>query len=204
MLKSKNAAIFAALGLGLLTTMVMLCFTAEGEATAVSQSVLRFHIVADSDSARDQQLKLLVRDGIAELTDTLFADSENKEQAIVVARENIHLLTDKATEILRAKGCNDSVRVEIKNLYFPTKTYEDITFPAGNYDAIHITLGKGEGQNYWCVMFPALCVSSAKGNNSEMLSVVLNKDELNLVTKPYTVKFKLAEWFGKLKHFFSK
>ena len=89
--------------------------------------------------------------------------------------------------------------MEIKNLYFPTKSYEDITFPAGEYDAIHITIGEGKGENFWCVMFPALCVASVSEGNEELLSGVLGEGEMDLVTRPYTVKFKAAEWLGKLR-----
>lgn len=203
MLKNKNFIMFAALGLGFLTCMIILCITSAKEANSVSDSVLRFHIVANSDRQEDQQLKLKVRDGIAKLTDELFADSQTKEQAIEIARQNTDVIAAAAEQILRDNGCNDSVEVAIQNLYFPTKTYENISFPAGNYDAIHITLGSGEGQNFWCVMFPALCVPSVSEDNEELLSGVLDESEMKLVTHPYTLKFKTAELWGKIKNIFT-
>ncbi len=202
MIKNRTLTWILALGLGFVTCMVLLCFSAGHQARAVSESVLRFHIVADSDSKEDQALKLKVRDGIAELTDKLFATAKNKEEAITIARESTDVLTSAAEEILRSEGCDDPVQVEIKNLYFPTKSYENITFPAGKYDAIHITIGQGQGENFWCVMFPALCVNSVSKGNEELLSGVLQEEEMKLVTRPYTLKFKFAEWLGKMTQLF--
>ena len=203
MLKNNNFVMFAAMGLGFLTCMIILCITSAKEANSVSNSVLRFHIVANSDSEEDQTLKLKVRDGIATLTDKLFADAHTKEEAIDIAEQNTDVIAAAAEEILRQNGCNDSVQVAIRNLYFPTKTYENISFPAGSYDAIHITLGTGAGQNFWCVMFPALCVPSVSRDNEELLSGVLDEGAMELVTHPYTLKFKTAELWGKLKNIFS-
>ena len=203
MLKNKTLSFLTALGLGFLTCMVFLCFSAEREARAVSDNVLRFHIVANSDAKEDQALKLKVRDGIAFLTDRLFADAPDKESAVAIAKENTDLIAYEAQRILRAEGCDDAVKVEIRKMYFPTKSYENVSFPAGKYDAIHITLGEGKGENFWCVMFPALCVGSVSESNEELLSGVLEEGEMDLVTRPYTLKFKLAEWLGNLRGIFS-
>lgn len=204
MFKNKTTSMLAALGLGFLTCMVLLCFSAGREARAVSAEVLRFHIVANSDAPGDQQLKLKVRDGIAEMTDKLFKDAKSKQEAIEVASENKEQLRACAKQILRNEGCKDRVQVEIKNLYFPTKSYENVTFPAGNYDAIEITLGEGKGKNFWCVMFPALCVGAVSQDNEALLSQVLEESQLEMVTHPYTLKFKMAEWLGKLCLLFQK
>ena len=132
MLKNKNFIMFAALGLGFLTCMIILCITSAKEANSVSDSVLRFHIVANSDRQEDQQLKLKVRDGIAKLTDELFADSQTKEQAIEIARQNNDVIAPAAEQLLRDNGRNDRLAVALQNLHFPTKPYETISFPAGN------------------------------------------------------------------------
>ena len=202
MLKNKTYMWFVSLALAFIFCLIYLACSAQKEAKAVSDGVLRFHIVANSDSEEDQSLKLKVRDGIAELTSRLFADVENKEEAISVAKDHKQEIAAAATEVLRANGCVDRVTVEIKNLYFPTKRYENVFFPAGNYDAIHITIGEGKGQNFWCVMFPALCVPSVSTENDRLLADVLEEGEVELVTHPYTLKFKTAEWLGKLKHLF--
>ena len=202
MLKNKTLSFLLALGLGFLTCMIILCFTAEKEARAVSDGVLRFHIVAASDSDRDQALKYKVRDGIAALTDQLFATARDKRQAMEIARAHREEIISAAEAILREQGCDDRVQMEIKRLDFPTKSYENITFPAGEYDAIHITIGEGKGQNFWCVMFPALCVSSVSEENEELLAGVLGEEEMELVTRPYTIKFKAAEWLGRIRAWF--
>ena len=190
------------IGTAFLVCLLSLTFSAEKEASAISRGVVRFHIVANSDSESDQQHKLAVRDGIAELTEQLFADCKTKEDALAAARTHQDEIAATATRVLRERGCADRVQVEIKNMYFPTKQYEDITFPAGEYDAIHISLGEGKGQNFWCVMFPALCVPSVSSDNAHLLSSVLEQEQVELVTRPYTLKFKTAEWLGKLKKLF--
>ena len=203
MLKNKTFSLLVAVLAALLVCLCIFARNAASQAARVQDGVLRFHIVANSDSAADQQLKWKVRDGIAVLTDELFAEAENKARAIEIATENRHRLEQEITSILRQNGSNQTARVEIKNLYFPTKQYENVTFPAGNYDAIHITLGEGNGENFWCVLFPALCVPSVSTDNRELLSGVLDESSVDLVTKPYTFKFKVAEWFGKIKNWFN-
>ncbi len=203
MFKNKMFSIIAAVGLSLAVCMLYLIVTANAEAQQVKEGVLRFHIVANSNSREDQALKLKVRDGIVLLTDRLFATAETKEQAIQIAREHQTELAAEATKILRDNGSNQQVSVDIKKLYFPTKQYENVTFPAGEYDAIHISLGDGEGENFWCVMFPALCVPSVSEDNTTLLSGVMDEDAVGLVRRPYTVKFKTAEWLGRLCRLFS-
>ncbi len=202
MYRNKTMMMLGAVALAFLGCMIYLVFSAQADATEVQQGVLRFHIVAASDSEADQNLKLKVRDGIAALTDRLFAHAENKEQAVKIAKEQREEIAAAATEILRRNGSDQTATVEIKNLYFPTKQYDDIFFPAGYYDAIHISLGEGQGENFWCVMFPALCVPSVSKDNVGLLSQVLGEEAVSLVTRPYSFKFKTAEWLGKLAHLF--
>lgn len=202
MYKNKTLMMVSALALAFLGCMLYLVFTAGADAAAVQEGVLRFHIVAASDSEEDQQLKLKVRDGIATLTDRLFADADSKAEAIARTQEHKEEITAAANEILRQNGSAQTATVEIKNLYFPTKQYDEIFFPAGHYDAIHITLGEGKGENFWCVMFPALCVPSVSQDNARLLSAVLEEDAVQLVTRPYSFKFKTAEWLGKLTQLF--
>lgn len=202
MLKNKEKCILVSMGLALLTCMLVITFCAGARAREVQREVLRFHIVANSDTPQDQQLKLMVRDEMARLTDLLFRDATTKESAVRIAKENLDVLQAAATTVLREHGCDDAVQVQIKNLYFPTKRYENVSFPAGKYDALHITLGEGKGENYWCVMFPALCVPSVSEDNDQLLSSVLGGGAVDLVTHPYSIRFKIAEWFGYLHRLF--
>ncbi len=185
-----------------LICMIVIAFRAQGTARDISDNVLRFHVVANSDSAEDQQLKLKVRDGIVKLSDTYFADVCDKAQAIELAEQNSENIRRSAEEILRQNGCKDAVRVQIKRMNFPTKQYEDITLPAGEYDAIHITIGEGKGENYWCVMFPALCVGSVSDSNEKLLGKVLSPSSLDAVRRPYSFKFKTIELFSRFKQLF--
>ena len=182
--------------------MVVVALRAQSTAENISDNVLRFHVVANSDTAEDQALKLKVRDGIVTLTDTYFADVSDKAEAIALAEQNRAQIEKNAEEILRQNGCSDPVRVQIKKMNFPTKQYEDITLPAGEYDAIHITIGEGAGENFWCVMFPALCVGSVSESNEKLLGKVLSPSSLDTVRRPYSLKFKTVEWLSRLKQLF--
>ena len=189
----------ASLALAFLGCMVFLAFTADRQASAVSDSVLRFHVVANSDDARDQELKLLVRDEIARLTDKMFAAAQSKEQAIEIAAQNQPQIQNAAKAVLLENGCTDDVEVEIKNLFFPTKHYENVTFPAGTYDAIHITIGEGKGKNWWCVIFPQVCVGACSGRLEDTLSTETANKAYN--SKKYTVRFQTVEIFENIKKY---
>lgn len=197
---SKYKSALLAVGLAFVTMMIILAVTGGRQAKHLSDAVLRFHIVAASDSPQDQALKLKVRDGIAELTDTLFRDASTKQQAIAVAEAHREDIAAAATAILRQNGCDDAVAVTVDRSFFPTKRYENVTFPAGSYDAIHVDIGAAKGKNFWCVMFPSLCVPSVTKNNEELLGDVVGKPEIDLVTHPYSLRFKLVEWWQMLTH----
>lgn len=201
---SKSKAVVLSMGLAFFICMGIVAWRGEVQARAVSDGVLRFHVIANSDSDRDQQLKLKVRDGIAELTDKLFKDADSKEEASEIALQHKDEICKTAEDILRQNGDDSEVSMDVKRVFFPTKTYENITFPAGDYDAIQIKIGKAEGKNFWCVMFPALCVPSATGHNEEMLGDVLTDDAVDLVTHPTTFKFKIVELYHTVFHYFKK
>ncbi len=203
MFRHRGMRVVLSIGGALLVCMLCTLFGAARQAKAISDGVVRFHIVANSDTEADQQMKIAVRDGIAELTEELFSVATTKAEALEIARTHREELQSAAEQVLRRQGCAHAVRVEIRQMYFPTKQYEDITLPAGHYDAIHVTLGEGKGQNFWCVMFPALCLPSVSEDNAHLLSSVLQREQVELVTHPYTLKFKTAEWLGKLYRLFA-
>lgn len=162
---------------------------------SIREKVLRLHVVANSDSKEDQTLKLAVRDKVLEKGADVFAGADSKEQVLEDARSALEVLEQAAQQEVYDRGYNYPVKAEICNMYFTTRDYGDITLPAGRYDAVRITIGSGQGQNWWCVMFPPLCVPSSC--EKRQLDDVLTGAERKVVkggTK-YKLKFKLVEVF---------
>lgn len=188
------------------TVLAFLTLISEHQAKDIRDSVLRFHIVANSDSSGDQHNKMCVRDGIAELCSQLFENVPDKASAMQSAVQNSDMLSAKAEDILRTQGCGDSVSVTVGKRFFPTRTYDGISLPAGIYDTVDVSIGAAKGHNFWCVMFPDICVgASSKQTNSDKMSDVLSDGALEMVTetsKP-TVKlrFKLVEIYENIRHY---
>lgn len=166
----------------------------------ISQKVLRLHVLANSDSEEDQALKLKVRDAILEKSDTLFQASENKADAMEIIAEHKADMETVARQTLESNGCNDPVTVELQEVYFDTRTYGDITMPAGYYDALQVKIGAAAGHNWWCVLFPAMCVPSA---TSVQMEDVLSPEEMEVVEQEgYAVRFKVVEWYESVAGWF--
>lgn len=170
----------------------------------IEQSVFRLHVIANSDSKEDQDLKYKVRDNLIAYMNNLCTDVTSKEEAIELA--NIHKddFLQIAEQTIEENGCSYPVSVEIGNFSFPTKDYGDVSLPAGYYDALRVKIGDATGQNWWCVMFPPLCfVNVSSGivpdESKELIKQELNDEEYSIVTKEDSseIKFKigLIEWF---------
>ena len=170
----------------------------------LSESVFRLHVIANSDSKDDQDLKYKVRDSILEYINELAVDCSSKDAVIALATEKQEALHDIAKKVIEENGYDYDVNISIGNFEFPTKTYGDISFPAGNYDALRVEIGEASGQNWWCVMFPPLCfVDVTSGvvpdESKETIKENLNDEEYDLIsdTESPTIKFKfsLIEFF---------
>ena len=170
----------------------------EQECRTINNEVLRIHILADSDSEADQKLKLKVRDEILRFTDGLYYDVNSKEEAIKITNEHIDEIVSTAENTLRANGCQKEVKAQVLDMNFNTRYYEDITMPSGKYTALRVTIGCGEGKNWWCVMYPSLCLYSA--TDSKSLEDELTDKQYEVITqKPkYEFKFKVLEYFDYL------
>ena len=123
----------------------------------ISSKVFRLHIVANSDLATDQMLKLRVRDAVLKYMNSLIDTSMTKDEITKIATKNLSKFKTIAINTLNEYGCNYDVSVEVGNFFFPTKKYGNTYFPDGNYDALNIKIGSASGHNWWCVMFPPLC-----------------------------------------------
>ena len=164
----------------------------------ISDQVFRLHILANSDSAEDQQLKLKVRDEILKKGEKVFASSNSLEETIELCKNNITLFQQTAEQCLQDNGSDYDVKVYVDKEYFNTREYDEITLPSGIYNALKIEIGQGKGHNWWCVMFPAICLSSV---TDDELNKYLSKDEQKLVNSDskYEVRFKIVEIYEKVK-----
>lgn len=164
---------------------------------SISNKVLRLHIIANSDSDYDQNVKLKVRDEVLKLSGDMFADCKTLEDAKNVSQNNIDLIQSVANKTLSSLGCSETATVAVAKEYFSTRIYDDFTLPAGIYDSIKIVIGNGEGHNWWCVMFPQVCLSGC----TKDLEDDLTNEEIKMIhSKDYIVKFKAVEIYEKLKY----
>lgn len=139
--------------------------------------VLRLHILANSDSETDQRIKLAVRDAVLEGTGALFGSAADLAEAESLTAQNLaHIEALAQAELLR-QGASQQVRAELCNMYFGTRVYPTGTLPAGRYDALRLVIGEGAGKNWWCVMFPPLCVESATKETTPLEEKVENLDK---------------------------
>ena len=173
----------------------------------IADSVFRLHVIANSDSNEDQELKYKVRDAVLEYMNSITIDCSSKEEAIQIAKEHKDEFYKIAKQTIEENRYDYSVNIKIGNFNFPTKTYGDISLPAGNYDALRIEIGNASGQNWWCVMFPPLCfvdVSSGvvPDESKEIMQDNLSTEEYTLISdlNSSDVKFKfgLVEFFNNI------
>lgn len=195
-----------ALTIGLILTIITSQFTVFAkDCDVIRGNSFRLHILANSNSQMDQQLKLMVRNAILDDSDDIFKTAQNKEDAKINATENLKKIENIARDTLRKSGCFDDVSVEVCNMFFETRVYEEFTLPAGNYDALRIEIGTAIGDNWWCVLYPSLCIpaaTSVKNNQLEDFS----DDQIDIIenSEKYEIKFMSVELFEKLKKFFGK
>lgn len=184
-------------------------FSAYGYVSAVStnlsEAVFRLHVIANSDTIEDQELKLQVRDSLLNYMNDICSNCNTKEEAILIAKNHQSEFQKIAEQTINNNGYNYSVKINIDDFYFPTKNYGDISLPAGIYDALRVEIGEAKGQNWWCVMFPSLCfidISSGVVDEEakENLEENLDKESYSVISdtkKPnIKFKFKLIELFA--------
>lgn len=181
--------------LALIFTAVLSFLSFEGECREIRESVLRMHVLANSDSDDDQELKLAVRDRLLEETEELFSSAETREEAKKAVLAEKERFETAAREEIVNRGYDYDVKIEVGRAWFDTREYGNITLPAGNYEAVNVYIGKGEGKNWWCVMFPQLCLPAASGDE---LEAVLTEEQANITEGDYQVEFYLVELFQRL------
>ncbi len=162
---------------------------------SIRSDTLRLHIIANSDSEFDQELKLKVRDRILSETGELFAEVSGKSEAKALAAYSANDIKNAAEEVIANEGAEYPVEVEIVNMWFETRSYDGFTLPAGDYDAVRIIIGEGEGHNWWCVMYPQLCIPGAEERISEY-----GKNKEFVLGEGYELRFKIIEIFENIKN----
>ena len=179
-----------------LISMTGFCSVCEN----LQSDIFRLHIIANSDSEQDQILKLKVRDGILEYTAELFSECKNRDEAIVSAKENLEDIKRFSQDMVYSYGYDYQVDAYITEMDFDTRIYEEFTLPAGKYNALRIVIGNGQGHNWWCMLYPALCIPSAQEKKPELS---LDENETDVISNPgkYEVKFRLVEIFEAIRSF---
>lgn len=174
----------------------------EGE---IYDNTLRLHVLANSDSTEDQTLKLLVRDALVKETSALAQECENISDAKKVYKDNLDYLQKVAEDVLRNEGKNDKVTVELSNEYYPERQYGSIRLPSGKYNSLKVNIGESEGQNWWCVLFPPLCVEAAEAEE-ELVATGFTPNQIKVLTDSetpkYVIRFRILEWFEDLAELF--
>lgn len=174
--------------------------------TNIRSNIFRLHVIANSNSIEDQNLKYKVRDKILEYFNNNAITYTNKKDCINFINNNIEAIKEISQNTIYENGYNYSVEISSGNFAFPTKTYGDIKFPAGYYDGLKIKIGEAEGNNWWCVMFPPLCfIDTTSGivpdSSKNILENNLSNEEYNLISDnshEMNIKFKIVEMFQNL------
>ena len=181
----------------------------------IANKLIRFHVIANSDSDEDQKLKLKVRDEILKYISPKLKDSKSLEESREILKKNDNEILKISSRIIRENNYNYPVKSTLGQVDFPVKEYGDIVLPEGTYEAYRIIIGSGQGKNWWCVMFPPLCFVDltkgevAKDETKKEMKTVLNEKEFKVVDNSKNegtieLDFKVAEIFKSIKGYFSK
>lgn len=187
--------------------LFLAAFLASGAAALqtgqeLSDKVVRLHVLANSDSEEDQALKLRVRDRILACTEPILTEAADRREAEALLQERLWELEEMAAGEIRANGYDYDVTIKLEDTMFPTREYEGFTLPAGRYLALRAVIGAGEGQNWWCVVFPPLCAAAAAEVPEAALAAGLSSGQVGLITEEnqsYVLKSKLVEFWRTLE-----
>ena len=179
---------------------VTLCAVLQAQSQRMADKIIRLHVVANSDTSADQAVKLAVRDAVLREAGRVLDGAEDPKQAVAA---QLPALEAAANAELQRQGSEDLARVSFRRELFPTREYDTFSLPAGVYDSLRVTIGQGEGHNWWCVIFPSLCVpDTADGFAEAAAAGGFSTGEIRLLTQAdpaYTVKFRSLELLQALK-----
>lgn len=196
---SFSGKIRISIAIGIVTAVIFSICSFAKTSEEIRSDVLRLHVIANSDSSVDQNLKLRLRDYILEEGEDIFDGSVNVENAVKKIEPKLAELEKSAETFVKNAGFDYDVKITLSNEYFTTRTYESVTLPAGKYLALRVVIGSGEGHNWWCVMFPPMCVPAA--DKKDEIENVFTDKEIKLVeSKPkYEPRFKVVEIYEQIR-----
>ncbi len=197
-----NKRIKLSLIFGIICTMLLSMTQFSVLCDDLRENILRLHIIANSDSTEDQTLKLKIRDAILNETGDLFLGVSDLEKAEEQANGHIEDFTRIANRVIKENGFDYNAKVTIGDCFFETREYETFTLPAGNYRSLIIELGKAEGKNWWCVIFPSVCIPAATSGDLRD-STDEKSAEIAENSEQYIMKFKTVEIYEKIREWFS-
>lgn len=201
---SFSGKIRISIAIGIVTAVIFSICSFAKTSEEIRSDVLRLHVIANSDSSVDQNLKLRLRDYILEEGEDIFDGSVNVENAVKKIEPKLAELEKSAETFVKNAGFDYDVKITLSNEYFTTRTYESVTLPAGKYLALRVVIGSGEGHNWWCVMFPPMCVPAA--DKKDEIENVFTDKEIKLVeSKPkYEPRFKVVEFYEQIRETISE
>lgn len=213
--KKDKKIIIASLAIGFVVAVGFMGYSTKAYSETIhsglEQELIRFHVIANSDSEEDQILKLKVRDAILSEMKPILDEANSVEQSRQIILDNTDIIKTTAEKIIKENNKNYNVNVKLESAIFPTKKYGDIVLPAGEYEALRVVIGDGSGKNWWCVMFPPLCFvdithGTVPDETKQELKNVLSEEEYKLIVSaesedvvPIKIKFKLVEWWQENK-----
>ncbi len=182
--------------MGLILSIFILQFTAfANSCSEVAQDTLRLHILANSNSEEDQQLKIAVRDEIIKKYSQSFKDVETLQEAKDVASGLLYAIEYTAQSVVNEHGFDYDVDIALENIYFERKLYDGFTMPAGIYEALRVEIGSAVGENWFCVLYPKLCIPAATNDTGVQ---IYSQNQVEAITSQYEVKFAIIEWIDTL------
>ena len=170
---------------------------------ALQENIIRLHVVANSDSQEDQEIKLQVKDALVEYLQPKLEDLENKEQTMEFLADNIDLIQKAANNELQKMGVSDRAVVYLGSEAFNTRVYETFSLPAGVYDSLRIQIGEGNGKNWWCVVFPSLCLpATSDGFQDTAVSSGFSEELGSALASGKNFRFYILDCLGKIENLF--
>lgn len=182
----------------LLTLIFVLCYAVISEASqrALAEDIVRLRVVANSDSAEDQRVKLEVRDAVLQEISTWAESADSASDMLALLEQHREDIAQTVLQTLRQNGCAESFTIRLDQDYYPTRQYDTFSLPAGEYQGLRIFLGNARGHNWWCVLYPSLCLDAAGAEEQ------LTEEERGLIyqnNSEYAIRFRTAEALGELK-----
>lgn len=175
----------------------------------IASEIIRFHVLADSDREEDQQIKLKVKDQVVSYMQERLAVAKDKNQAREIIKDNLEEIECLASQTLEEEGVKNEVKAYLTKKQFPIKSYGEFIFPEGIYETLQVEIGNAEGKNWWCVMFPSLCMidesyTVVPDSAKEKLQENLTREEYESLQEKNTVEFKwkIGEWLKGIDYFF--